>query len=57
MGDPYEHIKGMRFWHTHVGDPAVGAVAEVLKYGRERTQLTHLEFMECGIGPAGAWSG
>jgi hypothetical protein len=53
VGEPYEAIKGMRFWHTHVGDPAVGAVSEVLKYGREKTQLTHLEFMDCGIGPAG----
>jgi Leucine Rich repeat len=29
------------------------AQAEILRYGREKVQLTHLEFMDCGVGPVG----
>lgn len=52
-GDPYAPLKSMRFWRSKVGDSGVAAVAEVLKLGRDKVQLTHLEFMDCDFGPPG----
>lgn len=52
-GGPYQTLQSLRIWRCNIGDDGAVAVAEMLKLGAEKMNLTYVELLDNRIGVRG----